>query len=507
MSLATLILALCVAAPAAEAGVAPSANRAPVLLDFHADWCGPCQKMRPEVRELVRQKVPVRSIDVDEQQELAERYRVEEVPTFLVVDADGEVLARTKGYQPAAKLAGLYLEAKRKADRAAVAAETDVDADADAEAEVPARSSAASQNPRPWETVVRIKIHDRTSVGFGSGTIIHSTKDESIILTCAHIFHVNGARKPIPPEDFPLKIVVDLFDGKLAGPKGQTVYPTGQSFEGEAIDYDFSRDVGLIRIRPGRRLPASPVVTPAWKPAQNLAMFTVGCSEGQPATAWSTKITETYIKGLRDNPNYEAIQCEHAPKRGRSGGGLFTEDGQVAGVCDFAYGDPQFPRGLYATPQSIYRILNRNGLQFCYQRGTEPPDRGRMLARNDEPRRPARSGAQVFRGQNDTLPELKPITIPRPEMLGVPPLAEVAAGESDRQTSVSRRWRPLGEPTEVPTLRQVSREPETSSLRRGGARARRAAEDDTDLPGPPPEDLVDPSTNDASSVGGWRAVK
>ena len=53
-----------------------------------------------------------------------------------------------------------------------------------------------------------------------------------------------------------------------------------------------------------------------------------------------------------------------APKQGRSGGGLFTTDGYIAGVCNFA--EPRGNHGLYATPRSIYSLLDRNNLMALY---------------------------------------------------------------------------------------------------------------------------------------------
>ena len=55
-------------------------------------------------------------------------------------------------------------------------------------------------------------------------------------------------------------------------------------------------------------------------------MLTLGCSEGQDATAWHTVIVNPRMQGLGGNPTYEAIECVTAPKQGRSGGGLFTTD-------------------------------------------------------------------------------------------------------------------------------------------------------------------------------------
>ena len=85
---------------------------------------------------------------------------------------------------------------------------------------------------------------------------------KSIILTCAHIFKLEG-RQPALPRSSPGEITVDLFDGKLQRPAaGRWSTTPTRPYEGKAIDYDFSRDVGLIRIRPGRRLPSSRVVPP-----------------------------------------------------------------------------------------------------------------------------------------------------------------------------------------------------------------------------------------------------
>ncbi len=73
MTIASLLLALCTAAPSASSDAASQ----PVLLDFHAEWCGPCQKMRPVIKQLIRNKYPVRSIDIDHDPDrLAARYHV-----------------------------------------------------------------------------------------------------------------------------------------------------------------------------------------------------------------------------------------------------------------------------------------------------------------------------------------------------------------------------------------------------------------------------------------------
>ena len=209
--------------------------------------------------------------------------------------------------------------------------------------------------------MVRVKVLNEGSVGFGSGTIIHSTADGSLILASAHQFKLD---EPAPPGEFPRRIKVDLFDGKPqgAGPPQRVHFL--ETVDGELVDCDFRRDISLIRIRPGRRLPASRIVPRRWEPRVGMKMLTIGCSEGNDPTAWQTRITNPRFRGLSGKPEYEAIECQTSPKQGRTGGGLFTTDGYLAGVCNFA--EPQGDHGLYAAPDSIYRLLDRNHLTFLY---------------------------------------------------------------------------------------------------------------------------------------------
>ncbi|MGE3820157.1 MAG: thioredoxin domain-containing protein [Isosphaeraceae bacterium] len=451
MNLATLLLALalpCWTEPASE----------PVMLDFSAEWCGPCRQMRPAVDQLLRKGYPIKPVDVDENPELAERYQVTGVPTFVVIDPDsGRELARTSGAQPVAQLASLYQQARAKH----VSATRPTEPNEAARVAEDARDAAPAPNPKPWETVVRIKVHGQGAIGFGSGTVIYSSPTESIILTCAHIFKLEG-RAQVPPSRFPQKITVDLFDGKLSGYKPAQVHYANETHPGQAIDYDFTRDVGLIRIRPGRRLPYARVVPAHWQPKARMNMTTVGCSEGNDATAWSTVILNPSMKGLQGNGAYEAIECAIAPKQGRSGGGLFTDDGYVAGVCDFA--EPRGDRGLYATPNSIYSILNRNNLMALYAPARTVPGSSNTLMANNADRVDPRRGAQdvdVARGQSPDgapvaitmgRPEDAPgsVTLPPPEMLGIrPPVLASRRNDSANETRTRRSsWLPKsdGEP-------------------------------------------------------------
>jgi len=78
-----------------------SDNGLPLLVDFSADWCQPCQMLRPEFQKASKAlsgKVECRTIDVDEQSALAARFRVHSVPTLVLLSPDGNEISRAVGY-------------------------------------------------------------------------------------------------------------------------------------------------------------------------------------------------------------------------------------------------------------------------------------------------------------------------------------------------------------------------------------------------------------------------
>jgi thioredoxin 1 len=70
----------------------------PVLVDFYADWCGPCQMIAPVLEELARENPEVRivKVDVDQDPELAARYRISSIPSLKVFN-DGKVVGEHVG--------------------------------------------------------------------------------------------------------------------------------------------------------------------------------------------------------------------------------------------------------------------------------------------------------------------------------------------------------------------------------------------------------------------------
>ena len=71
-----------------------------VLLDFYADWCGPCQMLAPVLEELDKEgKVKVVKIDVDSLPDLARQFRVMSIPTVMLFK-NGQFVKKQLGYMP-----------------------------------------------------------------------------------------------------------------------------------------------------------------------------------------------------------------------------------------------------------------------------------------------------------------------------------------------------------------------------------------------------------------------
>jgi thioredoxin 1 len=87
-------------------------SNTPTLVDFYADWCGPCKTMAPILEDL-KQKIgdsaKVIKIDVDKNQKVSAKYKIQSIPTLLLFK-DGKIIWRQSGVVPGHMLEKLIKE-------------------------------------------------------------------------------------------------------------------------------------------------------------------------------------------------------------------------------------------------------------------------------------------------------------------------------------------------------------------------------------------------------------
>lgn len=359
-----------------------SAGGETVLLDFYSDTCMPCRMMDPVVQQLAAGGAPVRRVNVAQQPDLANRFRVTGVPCFVML-VNGQEVDRQVGSTSAGRLQQMLARGQSAAPPAAVAAGPRTEAvpipgapsgraftDIQRGPEVDASQSAAPpgwrNNGPQWSpsadpTVspdallaasVRIRVDNGSSQSCGSGTAVDARNGKVLIVTCGHLFRESRGQG---------RITVDLF-----GPAHAEQAPA------QLIHYDLDRDVALIAATFSGPVAAVRVAPPEHRLAKGARVFNVGCNGGDDPTVRQGVVTS--VDRFSAPPN---LTVTGMPVEGRSGGGLFSADGQLIGVCNAAL--QQENEGYYAALASIHAELDGANMSFVYR---DPPARsdGAMVA-------------------------------------------------------------------------------------------------------------------------------
>ena len=187
---------------------------------------------------------------------------------------------------------------------------------------------------------MRLKIDDANGHSYGTGTIIDTHGQEALVLTCGHVFRDSQGKGAIQ---------VTMFAAEAAQP-----------VEGQLVHYDLQRDVGLISIRPGIKIKPIRVAPRAHRVRPGDSVFSVGCDHGDDASVRFSKVTA--IDKYLGSPN---IEVAGQPVDGRSGGGLFSAEGMLIGVCNAA--DPADDEGIYAALATVQQQLDEIGQTRIYE--------------------------------------------------------------------------------------------------------------------------------------------
>ncbi|MCA9102208.1 MAG: trypsin-like peptidase domain-containing protein, partial [Planctomycetales bacterium] len=458
----------------------------PVLLDFTADWCGYCRQMEPVLDQLRQAGYAIRTVDVDRQPQIAQQFRAHSLPCFVMV-VDGQEVDRVVGATSGQRLAQMFAAAKQLAPQSAAPAVSPTHPDAsprtggppatfaqtsgptqppvaqlavskshepfrpsadatssprgDASAGVPSTFAPSTQDlaaaapavapsvasipgsesepplvsaaegvdvasvprsviDRALAASVRLRVEDSDGRSWGSGTIVDVSAGRALIVTCAHIFRESAGNAPV---------TIDLFGDDT--PKGLT---------GKVVSYDLPSDVALVSFDAPVGVHYVKVAPATHTTSVRQPVVSVGCGHGTMPTAIVSRVVS--LDRFLGPPN---LQVAGQPIQGRSGGGLFSADGRMIGVCNAA--DPQDDQGLYAALGAIHAELDRAGRGDVFAPASG--DDGTLLASADsspfemapampERRRAADEGGPVNTAAHGTPGGIPPV---RPAPAAAPP--------------------------------------------------------------------------------------
>ena len=366
-----------------------------VLLDFSSRWCAPCRQMDSTVQRLASAGYPVRKIDVDQQRELAARFRVTSVPCFVLVSGGREVdrvvgavsharlvqmfeksrgpsspqqlgLAsqpnqQVRGQSPGRGFGGVSFPDPRQLFGSASGKHSTSDVPpsdplaANHDSSTRAAGVHKANVNRALAATVRLQVDDPAGHSFGTGTVIDVHTNEALIVTCGHIFRDSGGRGHIR---------VDFFVGGEA-----------RSVSGTLISFDLERDVALVSFVPSVALNPAPVAPAGTRFHPGDMVFSIGCDRGADPSVRTSRIVG--VDKYLGPPNIEVVG---EPVNGRSGGGLFTADGLLIGICNFA--DPTDNEGIYASLPNIHWELDRIGQQRIYAGSSATRGAGQVAGGN-----------------------------------------------------------------------------------------------------------------------------
>ncbi len=378
--------------PTAYGAQSPGSNQASHLYFFTNDGCAPCRQVEPSIEALHREGYPVTTIKISEQPEVADRFHVDRTPTVVLVTGNqitgrhaGQIslptlrewfaavgqrpvaIAKTKPRvqtrpQPLARAA-----TPEAGTKVVIGSDNQPAGSKNALARATDRSAKFSTptmlrgTDRPGDgyearalaATVRLKVEDPEGISYATGTVIHARENEALVMTCGHVFRDAVGKGVITAE-------YGFADGQV------------HTAPGTLIQYDAdAKDIGLVAIQTKHQLTVAPVAMASARVERGDTAFSIGCDHGQRPT-----IRRSAIKNRAKYDGEIKYDIYGRPVDGRSGGGLFTDRGELIGICNAAA--VEVDEGIYSALDTIHWQLAATKLDHLFNDKTQP-----ALASND----------------------------------------------------------------------------------------------------------------------------
>jgi|GEM_PF-617126 len=361
-----------------------------VLLEFSSSTCAGCRKIEPLIQELIQQGWPIRQIDAEQNRNLAAQFEITSFPTFIML-VDGYVVDRVNGTAeipilrtrllqmlesgrqqpqsqqispqilpqtpiPSVQQVSATLPQVRQPDGiptammpSMVLPDTSQSfqplplvASPNMSAAFPEMSAMLPENPF-LKATVRLRVDGNQSHDWGTGTIIDARNGKALILTCGHIFHSSQGKGAIE---------IDLFSDRSL-----------KKIKGELIQYNNALDIAFVMMTPPFPVSAVPLAPIDYSPHDGDFVSSTGCDGGAEPTLRQHRIQCVSCAASATNPSFYFIKVDNPPVRGRSGGGLFSQNGYLIGVCNLA----DQTDGFFAPLSVIRSEMDRAKLTAIYQ--------------------------------------------------------------------------------------------------------------------------------------------
>ena len=420
LSFAIAILSAACLAIASAPCHAQVADGAPMLYFFTADGCAPCIQVKHVVKQLESEGYPVSTINVSQHPDWAKAFRVTRTPTLSLVRGK-QVLAwqprpmraeelrgwfRTIGFRLPATGAARQVAAvptPNPVNTAIRPVENKVSLGSPNNSRAKGFSSPTlhhgTPNPRnsaeqnALAATVRLQVKDEEGTSYATGTVVHSHDGESLVLTCGHVFRDSAGRG---------EIIAEFGFGDET-----------TQVSGELLDYDANaNDIALVAIRNGNhRLGVVDIASSESIIDRGETVFSIGCDRGEDPT-----IRHSAIKNLARYDGSLKYDIFGRPVNGRSGGGLFDDQGRLIGICNAAA--VEVDEGIYTALETIHHQIAKTNLDHLFEqpqrlaaaRSNEPVPPAAILASTTQPSRiptevaPSRNMVPIARRPQATKP-------------------------------------------------------------------------------------------------------